>query len=240
MMKEKLILILVTLFIYSCQKNEVIIPSNDEFFSPDIEQFDFSNTSSNLEQNDTTANSYLNEMSGYLNFPASLMNIPDNIQESTTNNSRVNSSTWTTYTWGSGNYQIIYSYNQTSSQYQFEYEVFMNGVLYYTISGWQSISGNAGYWLYNVNTSAISGTISNNYTMEVSWSLSGPSSYQYDMMYSNGVDTISFEMYSNLLVTTYNYYLNNLLRYSAVWTLTSGNFTTYDTSGNILSSISWP
>ena len=45
MMKEKLILILVTLFIYSCQKNEVIIPSNNEFFSPDIEQFDFSNTS---------------------------------------------------------------------------------------------------------------------------------------------------------------------------------------------------
>lgn len=239
-MKEKLILIIVTLFIYSCQKNEVIIPSNDELFSPDIEQFDFSNTSSNLEQNDSTANSYLNEMSGYLNFPASLMNIPDNIQESTTNNSRINSSTWTTYTWGSGNYQIIYSYNQTSSQYQFEYEVFMNGILYYTISGWQSISGNAGYWLYDVNTSAISGTISNNYTMEVSWSLSGPSSYQYDMMYSNGVDTISFEMYSNLLVTTYNYYLNNLLRYSAVWTLTSGNFITYDNSGNVLSSISWP
>ena len=239
-MKEKLILIIVTLFIYSCQKNEVIIPSNDELFSPDIEQFDFSNTSSNLEQNDSTANSYLNEMSGYLNFPASLMNIPDNIQESTTNNSRINSSTWTTYTWGSGNYQIIYSYNQTSSQYQFEYEVFMNGILYYTISGWQSISGNAGYWLYNVNTSAISGTISNNYNMEVSWSLSGPSSYQYDMMYSNGVDTISFEMYSNLLVTTYNYYLNNLLRYSAVWTLTSGNFITYDNSGNVLSSISWP
>ena len=239
-MKEKLILILVTLFIYSCQKNEVIIPSNDELFSPDIEQFDFSNTSNNLEQNDSTANSYLNEMSGYLNFPASLMNIPDNIQESTTNNSRINSSTWTTYTWGSGNYQIIYSYNQTSSQYQFEYEVFMNGILYYTISGWQSISGNAGYWLYDVNTSAISGTISNNYTMEVSWSLSGPSSYQYDMMYSNGVDTISFEMYSNLLVTTYNYYLNNLLRYSAVWTLTSGNFITYDNSGNVLSSISWP
>lgn len=239
-MKEKLILIIVTLFIYSCQKNEVIIPSNDELFSPDIEQFDFSNTSSNLEQNDSTANSYLNEMSGYLNFPASLMNIPDNIQESTTNNSRINSSTWTTYTWGSGNYQIIYSFNQTSSQYQFEYEVFMNGILYYTISGWQSISGNAGYWLYDVNTSAISGTISNNYTMEVSWSLSGPSSYQYDMMYSNGVDTISFEMYSNLLVTTYNYYLNNLLRYSAVWTLTSGNFITYDNSGNVLSSISWP
>ena len=239
-MKEKLILIIVTLFIYSCQKNEVIIPSNDELFSPDIEQFDFSNTSSNLEQNDSTANSYLNQMSGFLNFPASLMNIPDNIQESTTNNTRINSSTWTTYTWGSGNYQIIYSYNQTSSQYQFEYEVFMNGILYYTISGWQSISGNAGYWLYDVNTSAISGTISNNYTMEVSWSLSGPSSYQYDMMYSNGVDTISFEMYSNLLVTTYNYYLNNLLRYSAVWTLTSGNFITYDNSGNVLSSISWP
>ena len=97
MMKEKLILILVTLFIYSCQKNEVIIPSNNEFFSPDIEQFDFSNTSSNLEQNDSTANSYLNQMSGYLNFPASLMNIPDNVQESTTNNSRINSSTWTTY-----------------------------------------------------------------------------------------------------------------------------------------------
>ena len=76
--------------------------------------------------------------------------------------------------------------------------------------------------------------------MEVSWSLSGPSSYQYDMMYNNGVDTISFEMYSNLLVTTYNYYLNNLLRYSAVWTLTSGNFITYDNSGNVLSSISWP
>ena len=239
-MKEKLILIIVTLFIYSCKKHEVIITSNDEPFSPDIEQFDFSNTSSNLEQNDSTANSYLNEMSGYLNFPASLMNIPDNIQESTTNNSRINSSTWTTYTWGSGNYQIIYSYNQTSSQYQFEYEVFMNGILYYTISGWQSISGNAGYWLYDVNTSAISGTISNNYTMEVSWSLSGPSSYQYDMIYSNGVDTISFEMYSNLLVTTYNYYLNNLLRYSAVWTLTSGNFITYDNSGNVLSSISWP
>ena len=168
------------------------------------------------------------------------MNIPDNIEESSSNNSRINSSAWTTYTWGSGNYQIIYSYNQTSSQYQFEYEVYMNGILYYTISGWQSTSGNAGYWMYNVNTSAITGTISNNYSMEVSWSSSGPSSYQYDMTYSDGINTISFEMYSNLLVTTYNYYLNSILTYSAVWTLTSGSFTTYDASGNVVSSVSWP
>ena len=62
-------------------KNEVSIPFNDEIFSPNIEQFDFSNSSSNLEQNDSTANSYLNQMNGYLNFPASLMNIPDNIQD---------------------------------------------------------------------------------------------------------------------------------------------------------------
>ena len=127
-MKEKLILLLIPLLIYSCQKNEVIIPLDDEIFSPDIEQFDFSNTSSNLEQNDSTANSYLNQMNGYLNFPASLMSIPDNIQQSSINNSRINSSNWTTYTWGSGNYQIIYSYNQTSSQYQFEYEVYLNSV----------------------------------------------------------------------------------------------------------------
>ena len=239
-MREKLIIILISLLVYSCQKNETIIPLDDEVFKPDIEQFDFSNTSSNLEQNDSTANSYLNQVDGYLNFPASLMNIPDNIEESSSNNSRINSSAWTTYTWGSGNYQIIYSYNQTSSQYQFEYEVYMNGILYYTISGWQSTSGNAGYWMYNVNTSAITGTISNNYSMEVSWSSSGPSSYQYDMTYSDGINTISFEMYSNLLVTTYNYYLNSILTYSAVWTLTSGSFTTYDASGNVVSSVSWP
>ena len=67
-MKEKLILLLILLLIYSCQKNEVGIPLNDEIFSPNIEQFDFSNSSSNLEQNDSTANSYLNQMNGYLNF----------------------------------------------------------------------------------------------------------------------------------------------------------------------------
>lgn len=239
-MRDKLIIILISLLVYSCQKNETIIPLNDEVFKPNIEQFDFSNSYSDLEQNDSTANSYLNQVGGYLNFPSSLMNIPDNIEESSSNNSRINSSAWTTYTWGSGNYQIIYSYNQTSSQYQFEYEVYMNGILYYTISGWQSTSGNAGYWMYNVNTSAITGTISNNYSMEVSWSSSGPSSYQYDMTYSDGINTISFEMYSNLLVTTYNYYLNSILTYSAVWTLTSGSFTTYDASGNVVSSVSWP
>ncbi|MBJ10059.1 MAG: hypothetical protein CMP66_01180 [Flavobacteriales bacterium] len=239
-MRDKLIIILISLLVYSCQKNETIIPLNDEVFKPNIEQFDFSNSYSDLEQNDSTANSYLNQVGGYLNFPSSLMNIPDNIEESSSNNSRINSSAWTTYTWGSGNYQIIYSYNQTSSQYQFEYEVYMNGILYYTISGWQSTSGNAGYWMYNVNTSAITGTISNNYSMEVSWSSSGPSSYQYDMTYSDGINTISLEMYSNLLVTTYNYYLNSILTYSAVWTLTSGSFTTYDASGNVVSSVSWP
>ncbi len=239
-MKKKLIPLITTLLIYSCQKNEVTIPLDNEIFSPNIEQFDFSNRSDNLEQNDSTANSYLNQINGFLNFPASLMNIPENIQQYSTNNSRVNSSNWTTYTWGNGNYQIIYSYNQTSSQYQFEYEVYLNSVLYYTISGWQSTSGNAGYWSYNVNTSAISGSISNNYSMEITWSSSGPSTYQYDMIYSDGVNTISFEMYSNSLVTNYNYYLNSTLSYSAVWTLTSGSFTTYDAFGNVVSSISWP
>ena len=41
------------------------------------------------------------------------------------------------------------------------------------------------------------------------------------MIYSDGINTISFEMYSNLLVTTYNYYLNSVLTYSAAWTLTT-------------------
>ncbi len=239
-MKEKLLLFLACVFIYSCQKNEVIAPLDNGLFSPSINQFDFSNTSNTLGENDSTANSYLNQMSGYLNFPTSLMNIPDNIEDYSGDNSRISSPNWTTYTWNYGGYQIIYSYNQTNTQYQFEYEAFINGVLYYTISGWQSLSGTAGHWLYNVNTSAISGAVNNNYSMEVNWSASGPSSYQYDMTYSDGVNSIAFEMYSNMLVTTYNYYLNSVLSYSAIWTLNSGSFTTYDSSGNILSTFSWP
>ena len=115
------------------------------------------------------------------------------MQEENGNSMRISSPAPPTWTWVSGPFTIIYTYNNTGSQYVYSYTVDYNGCLYYDINGWENINGSAGHYEYNIDLSCMGGTTPP-YNMTVDWQ---HSSGVYDLQVSYDpmgiIDPIHFD-----------------------------------------------
>ena len=135
-------------------------------------------------------------------------------------------------TWTYGGYSVTYNASQSGNRYVFTYRASLNGVVYYTITGWENTDASAGHWDETLNTSVLVPG-SDNYNINFDWNRVGNNGYHYEMSYDMGasqlmhyVANINDDMSGN-----FSYALNGNPFYSCIWNAAGhGTFTDYSSN----------
>jgi len=176
--------------------------------------------------------------------PQAYMAIPANYEFISNNNSRLGGGDMYTFTWDYMGYSITYSYGLNGDQYTFNYTCYINGSLYYEMSGWQNVDGSAGAWEYNSYLSALYESMGIEFDENMDYEGNFEWTYVdslFTFNYSFDFMDYLYEVNGNISPTLgeYYWYENNNLIYEATWDSVGGQYIMYGEKGEIIVEMNW-
>lgn len=131
--------------------------------------------------------------------------------------------------WTSGEFTINYTGSDSATQHLYSYSITRGSVTYYTINGWENISGSAGHWVLEMSAAATSDIA---VSVDFDWTKNATNDFNLDMLIVSGTE-------NGHIVANINHdnsgdiagYMGTTLSFKSVWTATgSGQYTDYSTT----------
>ncbi len=238
-MKKLLLLFVLLITFFGCNKEDEVQPLG---FQPEIIDFNSFESVNSLQENAPSANIYLQQVVSWMSLPSQLMSVPEDYNY--IENGRMGGGDVETYTWSYMGYSIVYTYGIDGDQYVFDYNCFIDGELYYEVSGWQNIDGSGGYWEWNSYLSIIYAGLGLDVDGDMDYQGVFQWSYidsYYEFNYSFDFMDYDYDFTGSIGPSSgeYYYYVNDSLMYECTWTLTSGSFIMYGEKGEVTYELSW-
>lgn len=159
-----------------------------------------------------------------VNLMISLMSLVEELQTSKTAGKANRKDSWT-----SGDFTINYTGSDTATQHLYSFTISQGSVTYYTINGWENISGNAGHWVLEMSATATSDIAT---SVDFDWTKNATNDFHLDMLIVSGIS--NFHIVSNINNDNSGDiagYIGTTLSFKSVWTTTgSGQYTDYTTT----------
>jgi hypothetical protein len=241
-MKNILLVLLVSILFFSCEKEEeFVIPTRAIEFTPEFNTVDLTDYSSGLNGNNSTALGHVKTINSFLNLPVALMAIPSSYSNYSSDAARTDIDSSYSFTWGNGSYSVVYTYSYNNDVINYTYLAFIDDVVFYNITGFQYQDGSQGAWSYELNYSAlgIDALSEDNFTMNFAWQMTGLNAYDFNMVYDFGSYNWAFNMSLSLETSTYSQFNDGVLIYSSTWSDDDGSYTVFNSDGTVSSTVSW-